>query len=91
MSQYYDVIMYYYIFIEILVCNRCMSSILLVYTTSVHIDQRFIVSDVSTPHLVHNICMSDMSDYCILLNFANICLKFIYFVFLPRYHFSYFK
>ena len=37
------------IFIEVLVCNRCMSSILLVYTTSIDIDQRFIVSDVSTP------------------------------------------
>ena len=35
------------IFIEVLVCNRCISSILLVYTTSVDIDQRFIVSDVS--------------------------------------------
>ena len=36
------------IFIEglVSVCNRCMSSILLVYTTSVYIDQRFIVSDV---------------------------------------------
>ena len=34
-----------------LVRNRCMSStcILLVYTTNVDIDQRFIVSDVSTP------------------------------------------
>ena len=38
-------------FIEVLglVHNRCMSSILLVYTTSVDIDQRFIVSDGSTP------------------------------------------
>ena len=35
--------------VSVLVCNRCMSSILLGYTTSVDIDQRFIVSDVSTP------------------------------------------
>ena len=40
-----------FVFIEVLVSvrNRCMSNILLVYTTSVDIDQRFIVPDVSTP------------------------------------------
>ena len=39
---------------------------------------------MSQPHnLVHNICMSDVSDYCVLVNFANISLKIIYFVFLP--------
>ena len=39
----------FFIEVSVLVCNRCMSSILLVYTTSVDIDQRFVVSDVSTP------------------------------------------
>ena len=39
----------FFIEVSVFVCNRCMSSILLVYTTSVDIDQRFIVSDVSTP------------------------------------------
>ena len=40
-------------------------------------------------NLVHNICMSDASDYCILLvNFANIHLKIIYFVFLPSLPFQ---
>ena len=39
---------------------------------------------MSQPHnLVHNICMSDVSDYYILVNFANIFLKIIYFVLLP--------
>ena len=39
---------------------------------------------MSQPHnLVHNIWMSDVSDYCVLINFANIRLKIIYFVFLP--------
>ena len=33
----------------VLVHIRCISNILLVYTTSVDIDQRFIVSDASTP------------------------------------------
>ena len=55
-----------------------MSSILLVYTTSVDIDQD-LLSLMSQPHnLVHYICMSDVSDYCILLNFANKRLKIIY-------------
>ena len=39
---------------------------------------------MSQPHnLVHNIWMSDVSDYCVLVNFANIRLKSIYLVFLP--------
>ena len=42
-------IFFFIIKVSVLVCNRCMSSILLVYTTSVDIDQRCIVSDVSAP------------------------------------------
>ena len=39
---------------------------------------------MSQPHnLVRKIWMSDVSDYCVLVNFANICLKIIYFVLLP--------
>ena len=42
-------IIIFFIEVLVLVLNKCMSSILLDYTTSVDIDQRFIVSDVSTP------------------------------------------
>ena len=46
---------------------------------------------MSQPHnLVHNIFISDVSDYCILVNFANIPLKMIYFVFLPSMAFQLF-
>ena len=38
---------------------------------------------MSQPHnLVQNICLSDVSDYCILVTVANIRLKIIYLVFL---------
>ena len=67
-----------------------MSSILLLYTTSVDIDQD-LLSLMSQPHnLVHYICMSDVSDYCILLNFANIRLKLFILYFYLQYHFSHF-
>ena len=42
------------------------------------------MSLMSQPHnLVHNICMSGVSDYCIIVNFANIRLKIFIFVLLP--------
>ena len=61
-----------------------MSSILLVYILI-----KDVLSLMSQPHnLVHNICMSDVSDYCILVNIANIYLKIIYFIFLPSVPFQ---
>ena len=43
------------------------------------------------PHnLVHNICMSGVSDYCILVNFANIRLKIFILYYYLQYHFSHF-
>ena len=76
--------MYYYFSIEVLVLvlNRCMISIILVYTTSVDIDQNLLTRMSQPNNLVHNICMSDVSDYCVLVKFANIRLKIICFVLL---------
>ena len=63
----------------VLVGNRCMSSILLVHTTCVDIDQTFIVSDVSTPQ-------SDAQyDTCKLCKYT---FKKYLFVFLPLVQFQ---